>query len=343
MRQAWSRHVSIASLALMALTISPVAPVQGGVAYAQVSGSSEALAAARALYQESRFEEALTQVRDALASRLITGRDVQPARELMARCLVRSGNRLEAKEAFKGVLRQFPGYRPDQATVPPDEREVFDLALREVTAEQIQAGDRVPASLGFTLGTGKGDNEDMAEIVVAGGGEDKFDNKSQFGGSVRFPLRSRTSIELELQRFRATNVDGNTPPNDTRFEVSALPLSISIYQAIFSGQRLRAYAFVGGGPLLTAISKIEFGDFGGSPLNVSGQKNGTYLHAGLEGEVLVLPKLSLSARVLGRSAKAKGVLDDFTFDAYGVATLKDREIDFSGISATIGLRAYIGY
>ncbi len=343
MRHAWSRCVSIASLVLLTLAMSPAASVQSGVALAQVSSSSETLAAARALYDESRFAEALTQLRAALASGGISGRDVRSARELIARCLVRAGNRVEAKEAFKGVLRQFTGYRPDNATVPPDEQEVFQMALREVTAEEVQAGERAPASLGFSFGTGKGDNEDMGEIVVAGGGEKKFDNKNQFGGSVRFPLRPRTSIELELQRFRATNVDGNAPPNDTRYEMSALPLSISLYQAIFTGQRFRMYAFAGGGPLLTGIAKIEFGDFGGSPLNVSGQKNGSYFHGGFETELMMTQKLSLSGRFMGRSAKASGLLDDFSFDAYGVATLKGREIDFSGFAATIGLRAYIGY
>lgn len=343
MRQAWSRPLCLAGLVLAMLACSPAAPLRDACAHAQSSPSSEALAAARALYDGSRFTEAHAQLSDALASRAITGADVRAARELMARCLVRSGNRLEAKEAFKGVLRQFPGYRPDAATVPPDEQEVFRLALREVTAEQIEAGERAPASLGFSFGTGKGENTDMAEIAVAGGGSEEYDNKNQFGGSVRFPLRPRTSLEVEMQRFRATNVDGNAPPNDVRYELTALPFSVSVYQAFFSGQRLRVNGFAGGGLLLTAISKIEFGDFGGAPLTVSGQKNGTYLHGGLEGEFLVIPKLSLTGRAMLRSAKATGVLDDFTFDAYGIATLQDREIDFSGFAATVGLRAYIGY
>jgi hypothetical protein len=35
---------------------------------------------------------------------------------------VKTGNRVEAKEAFKFVLRQEPGWRPDATTVPPDEQ-----------------------------------------------------------------------------------------------------------------------------------------------------------------------------------------------------------------------------
>jgi len=39
-------------------------------------------------------------------------------------------------------------------TVPPDEMEVFNLALKEINAEQIEAGQRIPASLSFFYGTG---------------------------------------------------------------------------------------------------------------------------------------------------------------------------------------------
>ena len=67
------------------------------------------------------------------------------------------------------------------------------------------------------------------------------------------------------------------------------------------------------------------------------------IHGGLETEFLMHPRLALTGRVMGRAAKADKVLDEVSFLAYGTASLKDRTVDFSGISASVGLRAYIGY
>lgn len=328
-------------LVLAALTLALVAaPVMRAPA---AWAASPALEEAQGLYDAANFTAAIGKIRDALASGQLAGGDAIAARALLARCLVKEGNRLEAKQAFKFVLRQQPGWRPDAATVPPDERAVFQMAQDELTAEQIEAGKRIPASLAFSFGRGSGDNEDMAEIAVPGGGAEKYDGKPQIGGSVRFPVSQRLSLELELQRLRATNVDSNPPPNDTRFEVTAYPLSLSLYHATFTHRSFRVNLFGGGGLLSSAISKIEFGDFGGSAITVSGQKNGSYFHGGLETEVLLHPRVALAGRVMGRAAKADKVLDEFDFDAYGVATLKNRSVDFSGFAATFGLRAYIGY
>jgi hypothetical protein len=328
-------------LVLAALTLALVAtPVlRTSTAWA----AAPALEEAQKLYDGAQFNEAIAKIRDSLKSGELRGNDALAARALMARCLVKAGNRLEAKQAFKFVLRQQPGFRPDPNTAGPDEQEVFQLAQRELTAEQIQAGNRVPASLSFSFGRGSGDNKDMAEIAVPGGGADKYDPKPQIGGSVRFPVAQRFSLELELQRLRATDVDSNAPPNDTRFEVTAYPLSLSLIHSTFTNRFLHLNLFAGGGLLSSAISSIEFGNFGGTPITVSGQKNGTYFHGGLETEVILHPRVALTGRVMGRSAKAEKVMDEFSFLAYGQASLKNRTVDFSGFAATIGLRAYIGY
>lgn len=328
-------------LVLTALTLALVAaPVLLPTA---ARAESPALTEAQVLYDGAKFSDAIAKLREALSSGQLAGADAIAARGLLARCLVKSGNRIEAKQAFKFVLRQQPGWRPDATTAGPDEQEVFQLAQRELTAEQIAAGHRIPASMSFSYGRGSGDNEDMAEIAAAGGGSDKYDAKPQLGGAVRFPVSQRFSVELELQRLRATNVDGNAPPNDTRYEVTAYPLSLSLVHSTFSSRMFRANLFAGGGMLSSAISSIEFSNFSGTALTVSGQKNGSYFHGGLEAEFLMHPRLALTGRVMGRSAKADKVLDEFSFLAYGIASLKDRTVDFSGFSATLGLRAYIGY
>lgn len=326
-------------LVLAALTlVLAAAPVAGtSTAWA----ASPALEEAQSLYDGAKFTDAVARIRTALSTGEVSGSEAIAARALMARCLVKAGNRLEAKQAFKFVLRQQPGWRPD-ASVGPDEREVFELAQRELTAEQIEAGKRIPASLSFNFGTGPGDNEDMAELATPGGGEEKYDVKPQIGGAVRFPVTRNLSLELEMQRLRATNVAG-TAPNETRFEITAYPVSVSLFYTLYTQRWVRANLFAGGGLLSSAISKIEFDDFGGTALNVSGQKNGSYFHGGAEAELLLHPRVAIAGRVMGRSAKAEKVMDEFDFLAWGVASLKNRKIDFSGFSATLGLRAYIGY
>lgn len=332
-------------LALAALTLALVAaPVPNT---SKAWAASPALEAAQVLYDTAKYTEAIAKIRDALSSGELSGSDAIAARGLMARCLVKSGNRLEAKQAFKFVLRQQPGYHPDSRTVAPDEQEIFELAQREVTAEQIEAGKRIPASLSFNFGTGSGDNKDMGEIVKSFGGGDKYDVKPQFGGAVRFPVAQKWSLEFELQRLRAkaTVPTGNPPPDDELiFEISGLPVSASVCYTAFSSQLLHVNVLAGGGVLATASSELQLGDVlsTGTSINLGGQKNGTYFHAGLEAEVFATRRLSLSARVLGRQAKASGVFDDAPFD-FSDVSWKGRDIDFSGFAATLGLRAYIGY
>jgi hypothetical protein len=326
-------------LVLAALTLALVAAPVAGTSTAWAA--SPALEEAQSLYDGAKFNDAVARIRTALSAGEVSGAEAIAARALMARCLVKAGNRLEAKQAFKFVLRQQPGWRPD-ASVGPDEREVFELAQRELTAEQIEAGKRIPASISFNFGSGDGDNEDMAEVATPGGGEEKYDVKPQIGGAVRFPVTRTLSLELEMQRLRATNVAG-TAPNDTRFEITAYPISVSLFYTAYTQRWVRANLFAGGGILSSAISKIEFNDFGGTALNVSGQKNGSYFHGGAEAELLLHPRVAIAGRVMGRAAKAEKVWDEFDFLAWGVASMKNRTIDFSGFSATLGLRAYIGY
>ena len=330
-------------LALAALTLALVAAPMLRAPAAWAAAQAPALQEAQKLYDAAQFNEAIAKIRDALSTGQLTGNDAIAARALQARCQVKTGNRLEAKEGFKFVLRQEPGYKLDANSAGPDEQEVFQLAKSELTAEQLEAGKRIPASLSFSYGRGAGDNKDMAEIAVAGGGSDKYDDKPQFGGSVRFPVTKSLMLDLELQRLRATNVDGNAPPNEVKYTVTGYPLSVSLYWSAYNKRMFRLYAFGGGGLLSSAMSSIEFGSFGGTPITVSGQKNGSYFHGGLELEAALHRRIALTGRVMERYAKANGVLDDYTFAAYGIASLKDRSIDFSGFAATIGLRAYIGY
>jgi tetratricopeptide (TPR) repeat protein len=294
---------------------------------------------AQALYDQAKFADAAALLRAAIAHQQVSGNDELKARELLGRSLVKSGNRLAAKEAFKALLREDSAYRLDTLTVPPDEVEVFDLAVKDISAEQTAAGQRIPASLGFFYGTGSGDNKNYGEISKAGGGPGTLDNKPEFGGSVRFPVLPRFSLDIEMSRFRATATDKS--PFD--YTLTGSPLVASLYYTAFSTAKIHLNGFVGAGALLDANANIRLSLFS-TPINLSTQKNGWYYHAGVEGEYLVIPKLSVNGRLLVREATAKDMnlaIQD-PFDLYSNVNANHRKIDFSGFGAFIGLRAYIG-
>jgi hypothetical protein len=305
--------------------------------------AAPALDDAQKLYDAAKFTDAVALLRTALGTGQVTGNDVVAARAFLARCLVKAGQRLEAKQTFKTVLRLDPAWRPDAVMVPPDEMDVFNLALKEIQAEQVEAGQRVPASLAFYYGVGSGDNKSLGEVQKAIGGHDKLDKKPEFGGSVRFPLRPRLSLDIELARLRATGKDTISAPNTTKFESAAIPMVVSLYWAALPSAKHRVNLFLGAGPLLAASNSMDLAFFA-TRIQISDQKTGSYFHMGAEGEWLMSPKVSISARALYRSATAKDMFQNSTI-TFGPnnTPLKGRKVDFSGYGASIALRAYIGY
>lgn len=324
----------------MALLLTPALRV--AVAHAE----SPVVADAQALYDTAKFPEAVTKLRDALGSGQITGTDALAARALMARCLVKAGNRLEAKQVFKTVLRSDPAWRPDALSVPPDEMDVFILALKEINAEQIEAGQRIPASLSFFLGKGSSTNSDFAKLASAGGSKDGFDSKLQFGGSVRFPIKPRWSLDIQLMQFKAEASDSFVVNPLYGYEATATPIALSVYWTAMTGSKHRVYVFGGGGPMLASRAALKFKD-PSIGYFVADEGVGTYLHAGVEGEWLLSPRLSVNGSLSGRSAKKSGLFKDVneSLNLYSVPNgeLRNQEVDFSGFGAYVGLRAYIGY
>ncbi|HEV2105471.1 MAG TPA: tetratricopeptide repeat protein [Candidatus Eisenbacteria bacterium] len=325
-----------------ALAAGALGPLGVAPARAQGADSTQAgspLPQAQALYDQAKFADAAALLRTAIARKQLAGNDELKARELLGRSLVKSGNRLAAKEAFKALLHEDSAYRLDTLTVPPDELEVFNLAVKEIDAEQTAAGQRIPASLGFFYGTGSGDNKSYGEVSKAGGGPSKLDNKPEFGGTVRFPILPKFSLDIEMSRFRATATD----KSPFEYTLTGSPLVASLYYTAFSTTKIHLNGFVGVGSLLDANTNIKLPLFG-VPINLSTQKNGWYYHAGVEGEYLVLRKLSVNGRVLLREATAKDMnlaVED-PFNLYSNTNVNHRKIDFSGFGAFIGLRAYIG-
>ena len=343
--------------ALLALLVSPASLVAQSAHAAAAPAPAAAPAAAisplehgQALYDAAKFTEAVTLLRTELSAGRITGSDVVAARALLARALVKSGNRLEARQAFETALRLDPAYRPNAVVVPPDEMDVFNLALQAVTAEQIEAGRRVPASLAFFYGTGSGDNKSLGQIQTHYGGKSTLDAKPEFGVSVRFPLRPRFSLDLEISRLRATGTSDSSAVSQyvlhTKYEASAIPLIASLYWNALPGTKFRANLFTGVGRLAAASNSIDMNYDNTFRFLFADTKTGSYFHIGAEGEYMIVPKLSLTGRALYRSATATKLFKEsalLTLVDPSAPELKGRKVDFSGTEFAIGLRAYIGY
>jgi tetratricopeptide (TPR) repeat protein len=86
-------------------------------------------------YEQSRFDEAITLLRDLVDRGALAGDDLLKAREILARSYVKKGYPAQAKDMFKAILRTNPDYRPDPIRVPPDETAVFEQALKEFKSE----------------------------------------------------------------------------------------------------------------------------------------------------------------------------------------------------------------
>lgn len=333
-------------LLVLVLMCAGAAPFPGSQAWgpAVALAQTDDVSAAQTLYDQGSYAQAATTIREGLSSGRIFGNRVVSARELLARCLVKTGQTANARRMFLQILEQDPLYRPDPLRVPPDEMAVFNQAKREFDASQQRAEQRLPASIQLYLGAGSGDNKDFGKFVAAGGGDSKYKNKTQFGIIVRFAVAPRFSLDLQLEHFEATNHDTARAGINASYKITAIPAIVSVSYLLHDSERFRAYAFVGGGPMLETTSSVDFLLFPGLPIGIADSKVGTYLHGGLEGEYRVHPRFSIVGRVLGRSAKATGLFGDTDFTPYDPnVSIKGRDVDFSGFAATIGVRAYVGY
>lgn len=309
---------------------------------------------AKNLYAQAQFDEAVAVLNKALKNGGVTGDDVNAARALRARCLVKLGRRLEAKEGFKAVLRSDPAFRLDPNEVPPDEMDTFKLAAQEIDSEQFEAGKRFPASIAFNAGKGSAVNQDLVDLASSAGVEqaDDFAEKIELGYSVRFPLKPRLSIDFEVQRLRATTEDKLPPSRNAHatYKATGQPFVISLVRN-FSGSPTRHLnGFVGVGPMTSeAIVEYKQALVAGRliPSQIVGEGLGWYFHAGVEGEWLLQPRFALTGRVLARRANSGRLhwpREDFQiYDSYDASSLGNRSVDFSGFSASVGVRAYIGY
>jgi hypothetical protein len=129
-------RTAIVTLVLTTQLATCLAPA---LAAAQGAGTSN-VQKGQEYYEQSRFDEAISLLKDLVDRGALAGDDLQRARELLARSYVKKGYPVQGKEMFKAILRTTPTWRPDPIRVPPDETAVFEQALKEYTAESAAGG-----------------------------------------------------------------------------------------------------------------------------------------------------------------------------------------------------------
>lgn len=135
-------RAAVAGMLLAAHVVTALTPA---IATAQSSGATpaqsqrEPVQRGQEYYEQSRFDEAITLLKDLVDRGLLQGEELQKARELLARSYVKKGYPVQAKEMFKAILRTDAAWRPDPIRVPPDETAIFDQALKEFQDERAAA------------------------------------------------------------------------------------------------------------------------------------------------------------------------------------------------------------
>lgn len=339
MKRALFAGALAASLVATSLLTFVAAPTVTGVAWAQGSP----LAQAQSLYDSAKFADAVALLRTAISSGQVNGPEALKAKELLGRCLVKSGDRIGGKEAFKSLLREDSGYRIDTVNVPPDEVEVFNLAAKEITAEQIEAGRRIPASLAGVIGWDLGGSSDVKDLLDAHGKQD-LKNSAEFGGSVRFPIKPRWSLDVAIMHYNSKALviyDFGGSPDSLNLRTQALSIVGSVVYTAIAGNKWRTHFFVGGGPLTGA--ELQLIPLQSSGIRLIDGRTGIVLQGGVEEEYLFHSKLALLATATGRRASSGGLNYGPFFGSSTDFDLNGRAVDYSGVALTLALRAYIGY
>jgi hypothetical protein len=105
-------------------------------AIAQQNDEMRIVVLAQEYYDQALFDEVISLLKTPTDNESLFGKDLQKARELLARSYVKRGETKVGKETFKAILHENEKWRPDKRAVPPDEVAVFDEALKEFLDER---------------------------------------------------------------------------------------------------------------------------------------------------------------------------------------------------------------
>lgn len=187
-------------------------------------------------------------------------------------------------------------------------------------------------SIGGNFGTGMYSNSDINDLLKAESPpRDEIKSGWEFGGSLRYGISEKLSIDAEGTKINAKSTTSDPAGDgDEHWSVKTFAIPVTLNYALSQNEKYAFSIFAGGGPMLSA--KLEGHDDTNS-VETDGQTK-FMGQGGLEGMWYAGPKMAITARVLGRTAKISNL------EQGGVATGIDA--DLSGVAFSLGLRAFFG-
>lgn len=200
-------------------------------------------------------------------------------------------------------------------------------------------------SIGGNFGVGLYSNtaiNDSLDVLFQGSGVSPKHVKSgwEYGGSIRYGVSPKLSLDYEVNLM---NGKGTTDANSTAgtaklvAHTKGLAGPLSLYYELGKSEKSTIYFFVGGGPMYGTKWKLESTDLTPNTIEAK-SKTGFYAHGGFEGDYNLSKSVAITARALGRYAKAS----DVTYTDPTTSQETKADVNLSGGAFSLGLRAFFG-
>jgi hypothetical protein len=186
-------------------------------------------------------------------------------------------------------------------------------------------------SLGGNFGVGIYGMGQVNDTLKAEGLDDIKDG-IEYGGTLRYGIGATKALEVEanwLNGDSKTNIGGT----DLKINAKAMALPLNLLFQISENDKYKFHFLIGAGPLLSTKIKTEAGSLSAE----TASKTAFMAQGGFEGDMFLSPTVALTARALGRYAKASNVDVDANDPSAGTT-----DIDFSGAAFSLGLRVFFG-
>ncbi len=167
----------------------------------------------------------------------------------------------------------------------------------------------------------------------------------EYGGSIRYGISPKASLDYEINLMNGkgktdvTSVGGNPTTGTEEVKMTGVAAPLSLYYELGKSEKSVFNFFVGVGPMLSTKFKDTASSGGTTVTTESKSKAGLYAHLGFEGDYMLSKSFAITARALGRYAKAKDVT--YTDPTDPSLALK-KDVNLSGGAFSLGLRAFFG-
>ncbi len=207
------------------------------------------------------------------------------------------------------------------------------IAVAVAVALGFSTGAAMAAKGQFSIGGNVGvavTNGGAFSDTLESSGYKKLSGDIEYGGSLRLGVSPKASLDLEVNAIKAKSTTKTVSPEIVATE-KAIATSLNLYYAIAQNDSHDFSWFIGAGPMIGTKWKLEQG----AAEEHSKSKTSLYAQTGFEGMYKVSPQFGISARVLGRLAKASDV-------AWADDPNTKFDVNMSGVAFSLGLRAFFG-